>query len=107
MTDPRERRAHPRFAVELDVQVEGIDAPLALTTRDVSVGGVFLFARNPLALNRRIGLQFRAGDAEFDIHGVVVHHLPRTGFGVKFDALDDDVRASLKAFLDGVEAAAD
>lgn len=101
-----ERRAYPRLPCELDVHIVGRDQTYALTTRDVSRGGVFVFHRDPLPLNQAVELTFSADDLELSVKGVVVHHLRGTGFGVQFGALDDESEAELSRFLDEVERSA-
>ncbi len=102
----RDRRAYPRFPCELEISIGGRDGRYALTTRDVSMGGVFVFAREPLSLNQSIDLSFEAGDHILNVQGVVVHCVRGAGFGVQFEAMDAEAEDRLTRFLHDVEAAA-
>lgn len=102
----RDRRAHQRIACELEITIAGRDGRYALTTRDVSLGGVFVFAREPLSLNQNLELSFAAGDHVLNLQGVVVHHLRGAGFGVQFEEMDAEAETRLTRFLHDVEAAA-
>ncbi len=100
----RERRAHPRYPCELEIHIAGRDGSYALTTRDVSLGGVFVFAREPLPLNQHVDLLFQAAELQLEVSGVVVHHLRNVGFGVQFAELDAVEKARFTGFLEDVEA---
>lgn len=99
-----DRRRHPRIPCELAVLVD--DAPDALhtTSRDLSLGGIFLYSTAPPALGRSVSLTFAAGPRSLALRGEVVHHLPEVGFGVRFDPIESpaDERA-LGAFLESIE----
>ena len=93
------RRAHERIPCELEVHVDGLDVPVALTTRDVSLGGIFLFTTRPIELDRRVELRLEAGTIGLELTGTVVHALPGVGVGVKFTDLDHASRDQLATFL--------
>lgn len=101
-----DRRRHPRVACAMRIRVDDDDTAHELTTRDVSLGGVFLFSRTSVALNAAMKLQLEAGDRVLEAGGTVVHRLPGVGFGVRFDWLAEDGEARLAEFLDAVSAEA-
>ncbi len=90
----------------MDVHIVGREQTYALTTRDVSAGGVFVFARDPLPLNQEVELSLQADDLSFTAKGIVVHHLRNVGFGVEFGVMDQRSTDRLVRFLDEVEQAA-
>lgn len=101
-----ERRQHPRVPCALNVTVEGLDEPVRLTTRDVSLGGVFLYSQAPRLLFAEVELTLHAPQHHLRARGRVVHHVPDVGFGVQFLSLlpGDDTR--LAEFLAQVEESA-
>lgn len=98
-----ERRRDRRVRCRLAVEVDGLGEPLTLTTRDVSLGGVFLYHPRPLPVDRPLALHLRAGERTLHLTGTVVHHLVDVGFGVRFDPAPDDEMSALRAFLAAVE----
>jgi hypothetical protein len=98
-----ERRQHPRFPCRVEVLIDGRPAPIAATTRDVSVGGVFLYSDDPRPLNDAVDLTIKAETRTIRARGLVVHHLPDVGFGVQFLELTDADGDRLRGFLSEVE----
>jgi len=98
-----ERRLHPRFDCRLEVVVDGRPAPIRATTRDISIGGVFLYSDDPRPLNDAVDLTLQAEARAIRARGIVVHHLPDVGFGVQFIELADGDRERLGTFLADVE----
>ncbi len=103
----RERRQHPRYACDLSVEVGGHAGTHTLTTRDVSVGGVFLYSKDAVSLDEDLALRFTAGEHDFAVDGQVVHLVAGVGFGVMFTGVDADVADSLRGFLATAEAEAE
>lgn len=100
MSDPyADRREFPRVPLALRVHLEGEAQGHELTSRDLSAGGLFLFARDPRPLNQRIALTFEAGERQVRAEGVVVHHMPGAGYGVRFEGLADIDRQYLVDFV--------
>jgi hypothetical protein len=98
-----DRRQHPRFACRLEVVIEGQPGPIGTTTRDVSIGGVFLYSGEPRPLNDALDLTLQAESSTIRARGLVVHHLPDVGFGVQFVELAAGDHDRLRAFLADVE----
>ena len=90
-----ERRLHPRIPCALTVTVEGLEAPMRLTTRDVSLGGVFLYSHTPRPLLTEVDLTLHAPQKHLRARGRVVHLLPGIGFGVRFLSLQPGDAARL------------
>ncbi|MCA9558118.1 MAG: PilZ domain-containing protein, partial [Myxococcales bacterium] len=101
-----DRRRHPRVECAMRIRVREDDTVYDLTTRDVSLGGVFLFSKASVALNAAMTLQLEAGERTLDAGGTVVHRLPGVGFGVRFDWMAEDGERRLAEFLDAVGAEA-
>jgi hypothetical protein len=100
-----ERRRNPRLARAIEVEIDGLPAPLRLTSRDISEGGVFLFHPHPPPLDLELDLYLRAGDRTLALSGRVVHHLPGIGFGVRFEPPSPAIAAAVTAFVAALEAA--
>ncbi len=99
-----ERRRHPRIPCTLAVTVDDDPTPIVVTSRDVSLGGVFLYSPLPKALNETLRMAFQAGERRLQARGVVVHHLPGVGYGVQFDSFSEVAdQLALAALLDSAE----
>ena len=96
----QDRRQHPRIPCQIQVIVEGLPAPMAMTSRDISHGGVFLFSRAPRALNCELDVTIQAGRDQVRARGLVVHHLAGVGFGVRFLEVSARDRDTLADFLE-------
>lgn len=85
----REKREHIRAPYQVDVQVSG-DWIGTVTSRDLSVGGMFLLTPDGMsspAMGAELELRFAApGNPELRIPGIV-RWLSADGFGVQFGLL--------------------
>lgn len=99
-----ERRRAPRRPCALLVDLEGWPEPLTLTSRDVSEGGVFLYHQRPPPLSTELDLRLRSHGRSIRVSGVVVHHLPGIGFGVRFHERADGGVDGLDEFLATIES---
>ena len=97
---PDDRRSHDRSRLILDVFFDGKDATGIASTKDISVGGLYmntqadipegclLLIRIPLSNNRQIVC-----------NGHVVYRNPGSGVGVQFKGLSEEARAMLEEEL--------
>jgi hypothetical protein len=110
--DPREttasRRAHPRFAVDVQVAVSSDNKSVQAHTRDISRSGVCLVSSQDLAREKEIGLElvltFGEGGLSEPLHlrGRVVWCTALFGryqIGVKFLDADREQARNLDMFL--------
>lgn len=98
MSDASEKRAHPRIAVETEVEVTVGDGRYTLHAGNVSIGGVFLkgdLVQLPeLEIGRNVGLRFGGPSEKIECKaqvrwidsGAIQGRVP--GFGLSFVTLD-------------------
>lgn len=110
-----EQRQHPRYAIELDVEVTVDDVTVAGRTHDISRGGFCMQAVSPLPAHEpcSVKLALVFSETEFSEHlilpGTTVWCTPFKGsfqIGVRFAQLDAQSRSYLELFtkfLDGGE----
>jgi uncharacterized protein (TIGR02266 family) len=92
-----ERRQHHRHKTwRVEVKVATPEAFRSSYLRDVSAGGLFVRSRTPLPIGSRVAVVLDVDGRELRLSGTVVRHEP-AGFGVRFDALDDEKRLQLEA----------
>ncbi len=69
---------------------------------DLSVGGLFLFTPVPPPVGARAKLDFLVQEGQIRAEGVVRHHVPGGGLGLKFTAITDKDCPQLVALLDRI-----
>ncbi len=97
MTDP-ERRRFPRYGFQADAEIEWGSSTLRAMISDLSEGGMFVIAANPLW----VGATFAARlilEQPVAIECVVRRVLPGRGMGVEFIKVSDDARTRLQKVL--------
>jgi hypothetical protein len=116
MTEPRERAAE-RVRVDAFVKVHGDGQELVFRTRDLSIGGLFLYTRVARAYPFKVGSTLELELYDYDgcvackvvVVRVVEPNGPEsstfpTGFGVRIVELDDESRASLARMIDRIKS---
>lgn len=98
------RRTHPRFSAAFLVRAKNRDTLLALYTRDISAGGMFLLTAEPVAIGATIALELVHPDAKqvFELSAVVrrTARAPEpSGLGLEFPELDEARRKALFHFI--------
>lgn len=97
MTQP-ERRRHPRYPFQSDVELQwGFEVLPALIT-DVSLGGMFIATHNPLWVGATFTAKIVLGEP-LDLQCVVRRVLPGKGMGVLFTDISDETRKRLEDLL--------
>jgi hypothetical protein len=114
VTETRQRQA-PRLIIALPVHVVGAGGEVAMTTVDVSRGGLFLHTLDPKPLSHLIRLRIDPGDGrEILGHGVVVRvvnaeEADRTGvepgMGIEFYGFGGDPRHRWEKLLERLASA--
>lgn len=88
-----ERRTKPRFEVCLDVRWQGSAPHYSVRIADISDGGCYVDTILEVTKGETLFLKIRMPDGGwFELEGVVAHHFPRLGFGVRFVNLNDEQR---------------
>ncbi len=87
-------RDAPRYLLALDVRLGVADGEEAVTTRDISTSGAFVYTKNMVALGERVRLSFThpKTNKPFEIDAVVVRHeqdpTNQAGIGVVYVDVD-------------------
>jgi hypothetical protein len=93
---PEERRANDRTRLILDVVFDGEDTTGVASTKDISVGGLYMNtqATIPQGAVLLVRIPFRA-DATVVCRAEVIYSEPGRGLGLRFIDLSDEGRALL------------
>ncbi len=96
-----ERREHPRFKVNVPVEIhtEGATAPLHCATSDLSLGGCYIESMYPFPAGTRLDLKLEAGDTILIVAKVATCD-PQVGNGIHFLRMLPEDEATLGKFLD-------
>jgi type IV pilus assembly protein PilZ len=106
--DPRGRREHSRFRVDLDVTVTSEHNFYAGFIENLSVGGLFIATHQLKAVGERVEFSVHLPDNGEAIHGTGVVRWVRVysessnvspGMGIRFDDLDAAARQRVETFL--------
>jgi len=96
-----ERRKHPRFKLNVPVEVhaEGSTAPLHCATSDLSLGGCYIESMYPFPAGTHLELKLEAGDTLL-ISAKVVTSDPQFGNGIHFERMLPEDEVTLAKFLE-------
>jgi hypothetical protein len=95
-----EKRTGPRFNVCLDVRSQGSATRYNLRVADISEGGCYVDSIIEVFKGEILFLNILMPEGEwFDVQGVVAHHTPRLGFGVRFINLDEAQRGRIRSLI--------
>jgi c-di-GMP-binding flagellar brake protein YcgR len=99
-----EKRQHRRAKLLTQVQCAALNREELMLTRDVSVGGMFLTAKDPFPTNSEVTVSFRlrAGAPPVSSRGKVMYSMRDMGMGVAFIDLSEAAREALQKFVDEV-----
>lgn len=103
-----ERRTNPRFEVCLDVRWQASAAHYNVRIADISEGGCYVDTILEVTKGETLLLKILMVDGGWiEVEGVVTHHFPRLGFGVRFVNLGEKqlrpIRALIERFSPKVE----
>ena len=103
MSDPADRRATQRVAIEVDVSIGGAGRVFTGVSGDVSVGGLYVSTYRPLPEGTRVSVRFRLPTGPVMGTGIVrwtregrPGRLP--GMGIELVELDEMDRDCLERF---------
>jgi c-di-GMP-binding flagellar brake protein YcgR len=102
ITPEIERRQHRRAKLVTQIRCEALDREDLMLTRDVSIGGLFITAKNPLPLDSEVTLSFHLAPATPAItcRGKVVYSVRGLGMGIQFFDVSEETRQTLQKFVD-------
>ena len=87
-----ERRQHDRTRLIVDVHFDGGDATGVASTRDISLGGLYMSTQTGMPIGEILALRIPLGGKHVVIKAEVVYSHPDQGVGVRFQTLSDEAR---------------
>lgn len=98
--DEDERRAHDRSRLLVDVFFDGADATGIASTKDISLGGLYMNTKSELPEGAILMLRLPFGeDKQVIVNAEVVYSNPGHGVGVRFQGLSENDRELMKREL--------
>jgi hypothetical protein len=94
-----ERRHYDRSRLIVDVRFDGGDATGVASTKDISVGGLYMSTQTEIPIGETLALRLNLGGQQVVVKGDVVYSNPGHGVGVRFHRLADDTRAIMEREL--------
>ncbi len=96
-----ERRQYNRSRLILDVYFEGVDATGVASTKDISLGGLYMTTQCEIPVGTTLTLRIPLAGDYVVVKADVVYSNPNRGIGVRFHRLPDSVRAVMEKELPG------
>jgi hypothetical protein len=96
---PDDRRQHDRSRLIVDVFFDGRDATGVASTKDISVGGLYMNTQTVLPEGSVLMLRIPLGDEQVVVNAEVVYSNPGRGVGVQFQGLTENDRALMEREL--------
>ena len=94
-----ERRQFDRTRLIVDVYFDGSDLTGVASTKDISLGGLYLSTQVEIPKGSTLTLRIPIGREHIVVRGDVVYSLPGHGVGVRFHRLSDEKRALMEREL--------
>lgn len=94
-----ERREFDRSRLIVEVHFDGADSTGIASTKDISLGGLYLSTQAHIPEGATLTLRIPFGLAGVVVKGEVVYSNPGHGVGVRFHPLSDATRALLEGEL--------
>lgn len=94
-----ERRHHDRSRLIVDVHFDGGDATGVASSKDISMGGLYMSTQADIAVGDTLALRIPLGGQHVVIKADVVYSNPGHGIGVRFHRLTPDVRELMEKEL--------
>lgn len=100
--EPDDRRKYERVPIAIVVRYKDHEEQVAVMSRDLSLGGLFLGTVTPAPSGTVLDLRLHlpAPHGEVQANGVVVHCLIGIGMGVEFSGFSADGEARLRQYLE-------
>lgn len=96
-----ERRRYDRSRLLVDVFFDGADATAVASTKDISVGGLYMNTRQELPEGGLLTLRLPFAEGDVVVNAEVVYSNPGRGVGVRFHGLSDSSRGIIERALAG------
>jgi len=96
-----ERRQFDRSRLIVDVHFDGADSTGIASSKDMSLGGLYLTTHSVLPLGATLTLRIPMGGGHVVVKGDVVSSNPGQGVGVRFHRLPYEARALMERELPG------
>ena len=94
-----ERRQFDRSRLIVDVYFDGADSTGVASTKDISLGGLYLSTNVDIPKGSTLTLRIPIGRQHIVVRGDVVYSLPGHGVGVRFHRLTEEKRALMEREL--------
>lgn len=94
-----ERRQFDRSRLIVDVSFDGGDATGVASTKDISIGGLYMSTRTEIPIGSTLALRLSLGGQQVVIKGDVVYSNPGHGVGVRFHRLSEETHALMEREL--------
>jgi PilZ domain-containing protein len=91
-----ERRRDDRSRLIIDVFFDGTDSTGVASTKDISLGGLYMNTRAQIPEGQTLMIRIPIGTQEIICSAEVVYRNPGLGLGVRFIDLSDEARAVLE-----------
>lgn len=89
---PDDRREYDRSRLIVDVHFDGAASTGVASTKDISLGGLYLTTQTRIPVGATLALRIPFGNEHLVVKGEVVYSNPGEGVGVKFRQLSDEAR---------------
>lgn len=96
-----ERRSHERSRLIIDVFFDGADLTGVASTKDISVGGLYMNTQAEIPEGSVLTLRVPFVGRDVVCNGEVVYSNPGRGVGINFQGLSDADRAYIESALAG------
>ena len=99
-----ERREHPRFKVNVPVEIhaEGATAPLHCATSDLSLGGCYVEMAIPIKVGTKVTVSIWIGQAKAAAEAEVAHFTPGFGVGIRFTKISNQDLGIIGQYLNSL-----
>jgi hypothetical protein len=94
-----ERRQHDRSRLIVDVFFDGNDATGVASTKDISLGGLYMNTQAVVPEGSLLTLRIPLGEEQVVVNAEVVYSNPGRGLGVRFHGLTEKDRALMEQKL--------
>jgi hypothetical protein len=91
-----ERRQHDRSRLIVDVFFDGQDATGIASTKDISLGGLYMNTQTVVPEGSLLTLRIPLGDEQVIVNAEVVYSNPGRGLGVRFHGMTERDRALME-----------
>jgi hypothetical protein len=96
----KENRTELRYDISLTARWQGSASNQNVRIGDLSEGGCYVDSILEVLVGEALLLDVQMPDGEWlELPGVVAHHHPKLGFGVRFVDLDEGQRCEIRSLL--------